>query len=74
MSTFVYDSFIYLFFRISDNGISVHDMSQFNCPAIRTIERTKGANLFVLDIVVNVDMNEIRCSNPPILYFPYIED
>ncbi|CAG7719932.1 unnamed protein product [Allacma fusca] len=34
----------------ADNGISVHDMALYTCPSIATIEKTKGATLFSLDI------------------------
>lgn len=36
--------------RLSDNIICVHDMSIINFPAITTVQRTRGATLFTLDV------------------------
>uniref|UniRef100_A0A1B6MRH7 CNH domain-containing protein n=1 Tax=Graphocephala atropunctata TaxID=36148 RepID=A0A1B6MRH7_9HEMI len=36
--------------RLSDNIICVHDMSIINFPTITTVQQTKGATLFTLDV------------------------
>ncbi|XP_039293207.1 vam6/Vps39-like protein [Nilaparvata lugens] len=36
--------------RLSDNVISVHDMAIINFPIITTIQKTKGATLFTMDV------------------------
>ncbi|RZF37701.1 hypothetical protein LSTR_LSTR003112 [Laodelphax striatellus] len=36
--------------RLSDNIISVHDMAIINFPIITTIQKTKGATLFTMDV------------------------
>jgi hypothetical protein len=38
---------------ISDNIISVHDMTAVNFPTVTVVQRTRGATLFTLDIKVS---------------------
>lgn len=41
-----------LLISLSDNVVTVHDMSVINFPALTTIQKTRGATLFTLDIKV----------------------
>jgi hypothetical protein len=38
---------------ISDNVISVHDMTAVNFPMVTVVQRTRGATLFTLDVKVS---------------------
>ena len=45
---------------ISDNVISVHDMTAVNFPIVTVVQRTRGATLFTLDIAVS--SNNMFCT------------
>jgi hypothetical protein len=54
---------IYIFDNnVSDGIICVHDMKVYNFPIVATVERTKGASLFTLDIQVKI--NNVLESHP----------
>lgn len=41
--------FYELVIKLSDNIVSIHDLSDLNCPLLHTLNKTKGATLFALD-------------------------
>lgn len=56
-----------LLFSLSDNVISIHDLSRHNFPVIHLAAKTKGANAFAMDVKrtqsLTGKLNEIKLNH-----------